>query len=404
MKLSFFLAYKTIIRGDLGSLFLTIFILLSVFLNLLFIDSIFAGIAKTMDNGKINYQYGEVIIEPKEGEKYIKNTNDFVDEISDFYYVKNVAVRLKTGATFINDKNNDGRDVARFGGGGGVIGVDIEKDNKVLDIGSTIIEGRYLEEGDFGKAILGADAAGGYGSSPFPYDLEGVRVGDKLRVEYSNKISREYEIVGIFKTKNFDVDSAMMVTKDELKTVLDTTNEANEIIVKLIDKKLSKQAINDFRNIQNTEYKIADWDEKLEFGRSINKSFDMIGTILRFIGSIVAGLVIFIIIFVDILNRRRQIGIMKAIGIPQILIALSYIIRGMFYTVMGVILGYVVMQYVVISFFSSHPIDFPMGWMVPYIKIESLKSSIILFLIAGFIGSFLPTIKEVRKKILDLMK
>ncbi len=404
MKLPIFLAYKTILRGNKGSLFLTIFILLAVFLNLLFIDSIFAGIAKTMDDGKINYQYGEVIIEPKEDEKYIKNANEFVNEINDFYYVKSVTSRIRSGATFFNDKNNDGRDVAKFGGAGGVIGIDAENDNKSIDIKSTVFEGRYLKKNEIGSAIIGADAAGGYGSSPFPRDLEGVLVGDTIEVEYYNGISREYKIVGIFKTKNFDVDSALIVTKKELNSVLGTTGEASEIIVRLNDRSLSKKAVSDFESVQDAGYEISDWDEKLEFGRSINKSFDMIGGILRIIGSIVAGLVIFIIMFVDILNRRKQIGIMKAIGVPQIYITNSYLIRGMFYTSVGMILGYLCMEYCVIAYFEKNPIDFPMGWMVPYIKIESLKMSIILFTIAGFVGSFLPTIREVRKKILDLMR
>ncbi len=404
MKLSIFLAYKTILRGDKGSLALTIFILLSVFLNLLFIDSIFAGIARTMDNGRINYQYGEVIIEPKEGDEYIKNAREFIDKIKDYEHVKSVTSRIRAGATFFYDKNGDGRDVAMFGGGGGVIGVDTEIDNNALDIRSTVFEGRYLKKDEIGKAIIGADAAGGYGTSPFPIDLDGVKVGDKIEVKFKNGISREYEIVGIFKTRNFDVDSALFVTKKDLNSVLEATGEASEIIVRLDDRNNSKKAMSFFKNVSDVDYDIADWHEKLEFGRSINKSFEMIGNILRVIGSIVAGLVIFIIIFVDIINRRSQIGIMKAIGVPQTYIMLSYVFRGMFYTFIGMFFGYLIMKYGVISYFTINPIDFPMGWMVPVIKPESLKSSIILFTIAGFIGSFLPTVREVRKKILELMK
>ncbi len=130
----------------------------------------------------------------------------------------------------------------------------------------------------------------------------------------------------------------------------------------------------------------------------------MIGSILRIIGSLVAGLVIFIIIFVDIVNRRKQIGILKAIGIPESAIMQSYVIRGMFYTVLGVIFGFLLMRFGVISFFTIHPIDFPMGDMVPVIKKTALRMSIILFVVAGLIGSVIPAVKEVRKKILTLMR
>jgi putative ABC transport system permease protein len=402
-KLASFLAVKTILRGDKGSLILTVLIMLVVFLNLLFVDAIFKGISVTMDNGKINYQYGEVIIEPKAGDKFIKNTNDIINVIQDFYYVKSITTHLRTGANLKNDKYNDGRDVAQFSAG--VVGINPTTDNQSIDIKSHMIEGRYLEEDDLGKAILGSDMAGGYGSSVFPEDLEGVRTGDKILAEYNNDVIREYEIVGIFKTKNFDTDSKLIVTQDDLNSVLGTTNESSEIVVRLFDKNLSQQALVDFNKITILNgYEIADWNEKLAFGRSINKSFDMIGSILRVIGSLVAGLVIFIIIFVDIVNRRKQIGILKAIGIPEKAIMYSYVMRGMFYTLLGVLLGFLLMQFGVIGFFHSHPIDFPMGDMVPVIKREALRMSIILFVTAGLIGSFLPSIKEVRKKILTLMR
>jgi len=402
-KLSLFLAVKTLWRGDKWSLVLTVFIMLIVFLNLLFIDAIFKGIAITMDNGKINFQYGEVIIEPATGDQYIQQTNNIVEAIRDFYYIKSVTTHLRTGAILINDKNKDGRDVASFSAG--VIGIDPQTENQSIDLKSHLLEGRYLRKGDYGKAMLGSDIAGGYGSSVFPTDLEGVRSGDKIMVEYNNGISREYEIVGIYKTKNFDTDSKIIVTRDDLNSILGTTNESSEIIVRLMEKKYSKQALTDFSKINLLrKYDISDYQTKLAFGKSINKSFDMIGMILRIIGSLVAGLVIFIIIFVDIVNRRKQIGILKAIGISERTIRYSYIIQGMFYTLLGIIFGYVLMQFGIIGFFKSHPINFPMGDMVPFIKKESLKMSVILFVLAGLIGSFVPSLKEVHKKILLLMK
>jgi putative ABC transport system permease protein len=402
IKLGFFLAIKTILRGDKGSLGLTILIMLIVFLNLLFVDAIFKGISMTMDQGKINYQYGEVIIEPQDGDKYIKNTNSLVDSIRDFYYVKSLTSHLRAAATLKNDKYNDGRDVATLEVV--TIGIDPKIEEKAIDLRSKLIEGRYLKSGDHGKAMLGSDVAGGYGSSVFPNDLEGVRVGDTIVADYNDGISREYEIVGIYKTKNFDTDSKMIVTRNDLNSVLGTTNEASEIIVRLYKRELSKEALRDFAVLKLGKYDIADWEEKLMFGQTISKSFDMIGFMLRIIGSLVAGLVIFIIIFVDIVNRRKQIGILKAIGIPEAAVRYSYIVRGMFYTVLGVAFGFSLMNFGVINFFTVHPIDFPMGDMIPVIKKEALRSSMLLFVFAGLVGSFIPASREIKKKILVLMR
>ncbi len=401
-KLSLFLALRTMWRGDKGSLVLTVMIMMVVFLNLLFIDSVFAGIGKTMDNTKINYQYGEVIIEPSATELYIKNPKKIVDAIRDYDFVRAITTRLETGAVLTYDKEKDGRNVETFTSG--VIGIDPEKDNQAIDMRSKIIAGRYLKPIDRKEILLGADVAGGYGSTVYPTSLHGVKVGDKITAYYNNGVTKEYKVVGIYKTKNFDMDGRMFVTQKELNSVLGTTNEASEIVIRLTDRQLSQKMLTNLRQLGFGNYDLFDWHDKLAFGRSINKSFDMIGMILRVIGSLVAGLVIFIIIFVDIVNRRKQIGILKAVGIPATVIKNSYIIRGMFYTVAGMTLGYLLMQYGVVGFFRHHPINFPMGDMVPFIKNESLKMSIKLFIIAGLIGSLLPAWREVRKKILVLMR
>jgi putative ABC transport system permease protein len=129
----------------------------------------------------------------------------------------------------------------------------------------------------------------------------------------------------------------------------------------------------------------------------------MVGSILRIIGSLVAGLVIFIIIFVDIVNKRRQVGILKAIGVRQKTIIQSYIIRGVFYAFLGSVFGYLLMRYGIIGAFERKPIDMPMADVVPLLKEQALTSSVIFFIMAGFIGSAIPAVKEIKKKILDLL-
>lgn len=62
---------------------------------------------------------------------------------------------------------------------------------------------------------------------------------------------------------------------------------------------------------------IRTWEQLTGFTSSASKSFTMISIILGAIGTVVAGITIFIIIFVSIVNKRRQIGILKAIGMKE---------------------------------------------------------------------------------------
>jgi len=401
IKLAFFLAWKSLSRGNKSSLALVIIIMMIVFLNLLFTDSIFAGITHGITYRKIDYQYGELMIEPKTGDSFIIETNSIIDFLRDNQYVRKIAPITEVSVAFINEKSGDGRDFEKMGGT--IIGIDVTDVNQeVFDIRSKMLDGRFLEDDDYGKILLGSGLAGGYKGSMFSDDLGNVRDGDKIIVEIGN-VRKEYEIVGIFRTKNSNLDRKGIILDKEMRSILGINDETSKIIVRLSDNTKSAAIVEELRNSRFRDYEIADWKEKTAAGAGIEKSFEMIGSLLRIIGSLVAGLVIFIIVFVDIVNKRRQIGILKAIGIKEEIIINSYIIRGVFYTIIGSILGYLLMEFVIIAAFMKYPLDLPMGDIVPLLKKSALVASVVFFLIAGLVGSTIPAVKEIKKKILDLL-
>jgi len=306
---------------------------------------------------------------------------------------------LHVGAIYINQKNKDGKDEERVAGV--LSGIDPDKPY-IFDLKSKIIEGRMLSQNDTAKILIGKDLAGGYGASVFPDDLGSVRPGDKILVEF-NGITREYTVVGIFKTKHFDTDRSAYILKSEMRSALGTSfSDASEVIIRLKKRGYAKPMLQYLKSSQLPNYKMYDWEQKLAFGAGISKSFEVIGQILRIIGAIVAGLVIFIVVFVDIINKRRQIGILKAIGIKNEVIILDYIIRGVVYTIIGIIFGYFLMQ-ILISGFEKHPIDMPMADVVPFLRDKALILSVLFFGLAGFLGSVVPAYKEIRKEVLTLL-
>ncbi len=398
-KSALFLASRSVMRGDKWTLALITLIMSVVFLNMLFTDAIFSGITKAINNVKEDIQYGEIMIEPKPGEDYVGDVSSIKVFLSRYPEVVRVVPVLKTGAILRNDKNKDGRDYEEMAGV--VEGIDPDR-AYVYDISRYIQDGRMLQDDDTAKLLLGSNAAGGYGASVFPDDLGSVRPGDKLRITIAGT-PVEYEVVGTYKTKNFDVDRRAYILKKELRRMLGVSpNHASAVVVRLSDKNASKRIVKDMKEAGFDKYKIEDWEQKLAFGAGISKSFEVIGMILRLIGAIVAGLVIFIIIFVDVLNKRRQIGILKAIGAQNRVVILDYLLRGMFYAFLGIIFGYLFMRFAILLF-EAHPINMPMADVVPYIRPAALLSSVIFFAVAAFIGAFAPAFKEVRKKVLALL-
>ena len=70
LKVSFFLACKSIKRGNIGTTILTVMIMSLIFVNLIFLPSIVNGIGETIIQQSIDTIYGNIVIEPKENNLY----------------------------------------------------------------------------------------------------------------------------------------------------------------------------------------------------------------------------------------------------------------------------------------------------------------------------------------------
>jgi ABC-type lipoprotein release transport system permease subunit len=223
-----------------------------VFLNLLFTDAIFAGIIKGVNDRKIDYQFGEILIEPKIGDHYITRTSEIIEKYKDDSKVVKIGKELKLQARFINEKNKDGRDFEELGANLHNLGI-----QEVFDIKSKIIAGRMLKEDDFGKIIIGSAMAGGYPGAMTSEDLGSVRPGDKITVEVG-RAKKEFEIVGIYKSKNSALDKDAIITDREMTSLIGDKNLASDVVIRLADRGYSEKFLSDFRSSEFKEYVISD--------------------------------------------------------------------------------------------------------------------------------------------------
>lgn len=398
IKASFFLARTSIVRGNKGTLAMTILIMTLAYVNLIFISSVFGGIVEAINEQSINNLYGNIVIAPADDEIYIENKDamNSIDTIpgivaSSAHYINNTVISY--------DENHDGRNVQQ--GKWLVKSVDTEDEMKVTQISESIIEGEYLEDNDRNKIVIGKEIAGGHGGDLDYLSLGGVYVGDEIDVKFSNGIKRTYIIKGIFSTKNSQADQMAFITTKEMESILRVYNLASEIIVKIDEKGQEEKYIEEIRQAGLHDEDIKTWKQLTGFTSSASKSFTMISIILGAIGTIVAGVTIFIIIFVSIVNKRRQIGILKAIGMKESTIVLSFVMQAIFYAMIGIILGVSIILFFVRPFFIDNPLDFPVGWVSLKITFDIIRISNISLMVAALIGGFIPAFRGTKESILD---
>lgn len=134
------------------------------------------------------------------------------------------------------------------------------------------------------------------------------------------------------------------------------------------------------------------------------KSFDMINAIFTTFDLLVASIVIFIVVFINTVNKRKQIAIMKAIGIKKEIIINNYLLQVLVLCTLGVILGLCVFL-LQADVMTAHPIKFPsMGDIIPQVSAGLVASAILDLFVVSFIAGYIPAWMTTKEEILDAMR
>ncbi|MDQ5981933.1 MAG: transporter permease protein [Patescibacteria group bacterium] len=398
LNTALFLAYKAIVRGNIGTTILTISVMVLAFVNLLFLSSILLGLVNTMNRQGVDNLYANIVIEPDSEDKMISNASRVMTTVNGVPGVIGSSRHYKIGGFFTFDRNKNNQEVKS--GQYSVISIDPNKEKKITNINKSIVYGNYLEENDRNKIVIGKDLAGGKSGSFEKDSLGGINVGEEVTVSFENGVTRVYEVKGIFNSKFVQSDKAAFITNDEMESILGIANAAHEIIVKTEDGVAESYYLEKFSSMGIKE-DIYPWTDYMGMTESFSKSFTLIRTLLSAIALLVAGITIYIVIYINVLNNKKQIGILRAIGIDKKIIIISYTVQALFYAISGIVIGLVALNLILVPYFQVHPLEFPVGDVHLEIVQTELVLSAVSLTIAGFISGFLPTRQITNKTILD---
>ena len=394
LKVAAFLALKSIIRGNIGIIVLTIFMLVLVTMNLLFVPGLIRGATESMNTILVQTYSGDIIIEPAGDDTVINHVDDLISGIESIDGVVAASARNDINAYFKFEDRRIGRVIT---------GIDPARDGQVFEISRSLIEGSYLDSRDRGEILLGIQTAGAdqedielYSSS-----LRHVHAGDKVVVTYSNGLEKQYTVKGIFDTGFIQTDVQAFVTQLEFNSVMPNMNDkATSIRVKLKDGADPNRIIERIASLRDG-LDFQTWEQTAGLVQSMTESFTLINQILNVVNYLVAGITVFIVTYVDVINRRRQIGIQRAIGIKSQSITISYLIRALFYAIVGLIIGILVFKYVIIPVEARHPFEFPFGPAYLLTQPSYTARMAFILLVVSLAAAFIPVWRVMRIKILD---
>ncbi|CCJ36332.2 FtsX-like permease family protein [Methanoculleus bourgensis] len=381
LRVSAFLAWKSIQRGSKGTLALTIMIVALIFVNLVFLPSIISGVVKTFDDQSINFDFANLVIEPREGSQYIDGVTGLQKKVERIPGITGTSPRIAAGVTYFYR----GRNTAST-----LYGITPEDERSATKIADYMTEGEFLSNGDTDAIVMGVTLAGQEGEEAggLP-SLQGVVVGDSVEVAYPNGETRTYRVKGIYKTQSFGVDTAAFVTSREMSGVLGLRDQASMVLV--------KTEVNgredDYKMVllsYGIQEEIRTYQEKSGgFVDQAIQSFNIINAISTLVSLIIAVVVVFIVIFINTVNRRRQIGILKAIGIDQQIIINSYVLQVLFITAVGALAG-MALAAGVMAYLTAYPLVFPGGPVYPVVEVQAILRSIASLFAVSVVAGYIP--------------
>jgi putative ABC transport system permease protein len=394
LKVAIFLALKSIVKGNVGVIVLTVLMLVLVTMNLLFVPGLINGANLSMNNILVSTYSGDIIIGPEGDKTVINHVEDLITRIESIDGVVAASARNDINA-YIEFED---RIVSRV-----VTAIDPSREKEVFEVSKSLIEGKYLDSRDRDQILLGIQVAGAEHEDVELYSssLRHVHAGDKVVVTYNNGVEKQYTVKGIFDTGFIQTDLQAFVTELEFDSVMPNMyDKASSIRVKLekgADPNIVIERIASLRDGLDFQT----WEETAGLVESMTESFTLINQILNVVNYLVAGITVFIVTYVDVVNRRRQIGIQRAIGIKSHSITISYLIRALFYAIAGLIVGILLFKYVIVPFEARHPFEFPFGPAYLTTQPSYTARMALVLLIVSLAAAFIPVWRVMRIKILD---
>jgi putative ABC transport system permease protein len=270
--------------------------------------------------------------------------------------------------------------------------------------GTKIFEGRSLKKGDKFKVVVGYN----HGVDEKIWN-RGIKIGDNIEIE-----GNKFKVIGRFdKTSNPFEDGYLFVPKDTLKEILNIGDEESQIVVKVEQgydvtrvADTIKEKLRRFRGEKEKQetFQVSTAEQILE---SFNNIFGIVQTVLAGIAAIsllVGGIGIMNTMYTSVLERTRDIGIMKSIGARNSDILIIFLIEsgflGMLGGAIGIGIGYVIgkgVEYAAINYLGTTLLRAVFPW---YLIFGSLAFSF-------FVGSgagLLPAIRASKLKPVDALR
>jgi putative ABC transport system permease protein len=241
----------------------------------------------------------------------------------------------------------------------------------------------------------------GYFGSETYDNLGGVRVGSFVDVTYSNGVIRTYKVKGIMEGTWEGTDLNALIHYKELQDVFGLSgSEATSVVIKIKNQDDSAKVKGKIIGAGVNEPVFTNYEKSDAILKQAMQTLGVIDIMSRFVSLIVGAALILIIVYINVLNRKKEIGILKAVGITPRSIVLSYAILSIFYVSLGILVG-LILFFLLIVYFTTNPFMFYETMeIIPKIDYLFVIQNIFVMLTMSVVAGILPAWRVSKESIL----
>ncbi len=262
--------------------------------------------------------------------------------------------------------------------------------------------GKDFEKNDKYKAILGCKYAKGE-----VFDEE-VKLDDKISI-----LGAKFKVIGFWNCFGNDADdSTIMIPIDIYKELMNKTTY-NIIMAKAGSNynissvaEAVKTELRRERNLKEGEenFEVQTSDDIIDTFNQVMSTLDLLIIALSMVSLFVAGFVIMNSIYTSVLERKKEIGIFKAIGAKNSDIALFFIIETILISLLGGVIGLFAGFSIgrVVEYLTNSSLDSEM--LIVTLDIRLISFAFVFSLILGLISTAYPALKAAKLNPVDAIR
>jgi putative ABC transport system permease protein len=246
--------------------------------------------------------------------------------------------------------------------------------------------GRLLMSGDKGKVLLGSEFA-----KTKAYEKD-ITTGARIKIQ-----DKEFEVIGILKpVSTFQLNLAILMNEKDMKDLLNLNDEYDLIVVQVAKGADIEQVAKNLKDKIRKDRNEKEGEEDFSVQTPVNM-LKSVNTILNIINAVVIGIALVSLLvgaigiantmYTSVLERTKEIGVMKAIGARNNDVLLIFLFEsgllGLVGGVIGVLIG------VVMAFSAAAGVNTALGLNLfavkfsPFLIIGSIGFSFIVGIISG---------------------